>query len=121
MSGCCAKGPGFASPRDAFRYAQREKLVYIPCIVPAKDRPDYLATVDIDPDSPSYGKVQKMRWLPMPFNESIYYMKVGNCRRLLLFRSLVDFTVHIWVMRFTTLAGTPAPAVTMTLPSLGTA
>ena len=57
MSGCCAKGPGFATPSDAFRYAQREKLLYIPCIIPAKDRPDYLATVDIDPESPTCGKV----------------------------------------------------------------
>jgi len=58
MSGCCSKtGPGFATPRDAFRYAKREKIVYIPAIVPAKDRPDYLATVDVDPESKSYGQV----------------------------------------------------------------
>jgi len=54
---CCGTGPGFATPRDAFRYATREKLVYIPCIVPSKDRPDYLATVDIDPESPTFCKV----------------------------------------------------------------
>ena len=53
---CCGTGPGFATPRDAFRYATREKLVYIPCIVPSKDRPDYLATVDIDPESPTFCK-----------------------------------------------------------------
>lgn len=29
----------------------------MPCIVPNGDRPDYLATVDVDPDSASYGKV----------------------------------------------------------------
>jgi selenium-binding protein 1 len=42
----------------------REKLLYIPCIRPAdvetgkkSDKPDYLATVDIDPLSPNYCKV----------------------------------------------------------------
>jgi len=57
MSGCCAKGPGFASPEDAFKNAQKEKLMYIPCIIPTKDRPDYLATIDVDPDSQTCGKV----------------------------------------------------------------
>ena len=58
MSGCCATGPGFATPIDAFRYATREKLVYIPCIVPSKERPDYLSTIDIDPESDTYGQVR---------------------------------------------------------------
>ena len=61
MSGCCAKGPGFASPEDAFKNAQKEKLMYIPCIIPTKDRPDYLATIDVDPDSRTCGKVLRTR------------------------------------------------------------
>ena len=38
----------------------REQLVYIPCIQPAPQethRPDYLATVDVNPESPTYSKV----------------------------------------------------------------
>ena len=31
--------------------------MYLPCIVPGKDRPDYLATVDVDPESPTYSQV----------------------------------------------------------------
>ena len=57
---CCeggSCGPGYATPMDAFRFGAREKLVYVPCIVPQKDRPDYLATVDIDPESEDYCKV----------------------------------------------------------------
>ena len=30
----------------------------IPCIIPTKDRPDYLATIDVDPDSQTCGKVK---------------------------------------------------------------
>ena len=49
MAHCCSqeasKGP-------------RETLVYVPAIVADKSRPDYLATVDVDPSSPSYSQVR---------------------------------------------------------------
>lgn len=35
----------------------REKLLYIPCIIPDHSRPDYVATVDVDPASSEFGKV----------------------------------------------------------------
>lgn len=38
----------------------REKLLYIPCIQPNPEKtqkPDYLATVDVDPDSQTYCQV----------------------------------------------------------------
>ena len=37
----------------------REKLLYLPCIRSNTEveKPDYLATVDVDPDSPSYSQV----------------------------------------------------------------
>jgi selenium-binding protein 1 len=54
---CSSCGPGYATPKDAFLLGSREKLVYVPCIVPEKDRPDYLATVDVDPSSGDYCKV----------------------------------------------------------------
>ena len=48
--------PNLVYFRDAFNYGKREKIVYLPCIVPGKDRPDYLATVDVDPESPTYSQ-----------------------------------------------------------------
>ena len=57
MTSCGKCGPGYATPLDAFNNGPREKIVYIPCIVPNKDRPDYLVTVDVDPESPNYCKV----------------------------------------------------------------
>ncbi len=51
---CGSCGPGYASPKEAFSRGAREKLLYIPCIIPSKDRPDYLSTVDVDPDSPTF-------------------------------------------------------------------
>jgi len=57
MASCGGCGPGYASPRAAFTSAPQEKIVYLPCIIPDKDRPDYLATVDVDPDSPTYSTV----------------------------------------------------------------
>ena len=57
MSACGSCGPGYASPKEAFYLAPKEKILYIPCIIPDKDRPDYLSTVDVDPASPTYQKV----------------------------------------------------------------
>merc|ERR1711862_794055 len=57
MASCGGCGPGYATPRDAFLYGAREKIVYLPCIIPDKSRPDYLATVDVDPKSPTYSQV----------------------------------------------------------------
>jgi selenium-binding protein 1 len=53
---CC--GRTYASPLDAMQ-APRETLAYLPAIytgTPVK-KPDYLATVDIDPTSATYGQV----------------------------------------------------------------
>ncbi|KAK6630905.1 Methanethiol oxidase [Polyplax serrata] len=58
FEGCC-HGPGYMSPLAAMS-GPREKLVYIPCIQPnwkENKRPDYLATVDVDPESPTYCQV----------------------------------------------------------------
>jgi selenium-binding protein 1 len=42
---------------DAFSHGAREKLLYMPCIVVGKERPDYLVTVDADPKSKTYSQV----------------------------------------------------------------
>ena len=61
MSSCKSDcGPGYASPKDAFENGAREKIVYIPCIEPKKERPDYLVTVDVDPKSENYSKVNRI-------------------------------------------------------------
>ena len=53
---CC--GPGYASPAEAMK-APREKLLYTIAIYVGTgiQKPDYLATIDADPDSPTYSQV----------------------------------------------------------------
>jgi selenium-binding protein 1 len=60
---CC--GPGYASPGEAIK-APREKLLYTVCIYEGTDtkEPDYLATIDVDPESKTYSQV--IHRLPMP-------------------------------------------------------
>ena len=55
-SPCC--GPGYASPKAAMA-APREKLLYVIGLYTGTrvDAPDYLATVDVDPASPTYAQV----------------------------------------------------------------
>ena len=43
--------------QDAFTQGPREKLLYLPVIVPDHSRPDYVVTVDADPQSVDYSKV----------------------------------------------------------------
>ncbi|XP_064387810.1 methanethiol oxidase-like [Halichondria panicea] len=65
-AGSCGCGPGYATPLEAME-GPREKLLYIPCIYRGteQNKPDYLATVDCDPDSPTYRQV--IHRLPMPY------------------------------------------------------
>lgn len=53
---CC--GPGYASPTEAIK-AEREKLLYTVCIYQGTEikEPDYLATIDVDPQSKTYSQV----------------------------------------------------------------
>lgn len=62
--GSCCDGPGYKTPLDAFKNGPREKLLYLPAIVADGSRPDYLATVDADPESSTYSQV--IHRLPMP-------------------------------------------------------
>lgn len=57
-NGSCCAGPGYASPQEAIK-APREKLIYTVCIYTGTgiERSDYLATVDVDETSPTYGEV----------------------------------------------------------------
>ncbi|CAD6997503.1 selenium-binding protein 1 [Ceratitis capitata] len=61
MSGqkACCHGPGYGTPLDAMKNGPREKLLYTVTVQPNLDEPhgDYLATVDVDPESPTYCQV----------------------------------------------------------------
>ncbi len=46
--------------QDAFREGPREKLAYIPAVQPREDKPNYLMTVDLDPDSKTYSQVRRV-------------------------------------------------------------
>ncbi len=60
---CC--GPGFSSPTAATK-APREKILYTVALYvgTSTNKPDYLATIDVDPKSPTYCKV--IYRTPMP-------------------------------------------------------
>ena len=54
----CCTGPGYASPQEAIK-APREKVIYTVCLYTGTgiEKPDYVATVDVDEQSPTYGQV----------------------------------------------------------------
>ena len=54
----CCSGPGYSSPKEAIK-APREKIVYTVCIYSGTGikKPDYLATIDVDEKSSTYGNV----------------------------------------------------------------
>lgn len=62
----CCHGPGFSTPLEARSSGEIEKLIYVPCVIHDGSRPDYLATVDVDPSSETFSKV--IHRLPMPFS-----------------------------------------------------
>ncbi|XP_015472191.1 methanethiol oxidase isoform X2 [Parus major] len=56
---CGTCGPGYPSPLEAMK-GPRERLLYLPCIYrnTGINIPDFLATVDVDPQSPQYCQVR---------------------------------------------------------------
>ncbi len=69
---CC--GPGYASPAEAIK-APREKLLYTIAIYTGTgiQKPDYLATMDVDPESPTYSQV--IHRLEMPgIGDELHHM-----------------------------------------------
>src|SRR5215208_5683783 len=60
---CCR--PGYASPEEAMK-AEREKVLYTVALYVGTEveQPDYLASVDVDPESPTYSRVVERT--PMP-------------------------------------------------------
>jgi selenium-binding protein 1 len=62
---CSSHGPGYESPLSATK-GPREKLLYVPAIYSGTgvNSPDYLATIDVDPESSTFSQV--IHRLPMP-------------------------------------------------------
>ena len=62
-SECC--GPGYASPEEAMK-APRETLLYTVALYIGTgiQKPDYLATIDADPESPTYSQVVSRLEMP---------------------------------------------------------
>lgn len=71
MATCCGvTGPGYATPLDAMK-GPREKLLYTTGIYTGTgvDKPDFLATIDVDPESPTYGQVIHRLFMPFVGDE----------------------------------------------------
>jgi len=56
---CSECGPGYKTPLEAMKTGPREKIIYVPALYAGTKikKPDYLATVDVDPNSPDYSKI----------------------------------------------------------------
>lgn len=57
------RGPGYATPLDAMQNGPREQILYVICVQPneGNGKTDLLATVDVDPESPTYCQVSSYR------------------------------------------------------------
>lgn len=55
-------GPGYSSPLEAMKNGPKEELLYVVCIQPnqTEAKTDLLATVDVNPQSPTYCQVIKV-------------------------------------------------------------
>ena len=100
---CC--GPGYASPAEAMQSPQ-EKLLYTIAIYTGTgiQKPDYLATVDVDPDSSTYSEV--IHRLEMPgIGDELHHMGWNACsschddssmaRKYLLLPGVRSNNIHI--------------------------
>ncbi|MDS9951606.1 MAG: selenium-binding protein SBP56-related protein, partial [Planktomarina sp.] len=98
-------GPGYSSPADAVQ-APREKLLYTIAIYTGTgiQKPDYLATVDVDPDSSTYSQV--IHRLEMPgIGDELHHMGWNACsscfddtsmaRKYLLLPGVRSNNIHI--------------------------
>ncbi len=99
------QGPGYASPVEAMK-GPREKLLYVVALytgTPIK-KPDYLATIDVDPASASHSKI--IHRLPMPnVGDELHHFGWNTCsschgdpkqhRRYLIVPGLKSGRIHI--------------------------
>jgi selenium-binding protein 1 len=74
MSEHAHSGPGYASPAEAIK-APPEELVYVAALHTGTgvEEPDFLATVDVDPDSATYGQIVHRTAMPYVGDELHHY------------------------------------------------
>ncbi|CAF2158887.1 hypothetical protein HID58_025403 [Brassica napus] len=102
---CCKSGPGYATPLLAMS-GLRENLIYVAAIYTGtgQDKPDYLATVDVDPSSSTYSSV--IHRLSMPFlGDELHHSGWNSCsschsdpsceRRYLILPSLLSGRIYV--------------------------
>jgi selenium-binding protein 1 len=95
----------YASPQEAMK-ASRETLAYVPCIYTGTpvEKPDYLATIDVEPSSSTFGEV--VHRLPMPHvGDELHHFGWNACsschgdpnrsRRYLVLPGLRSSRLHI--------------------------
>ncbi len=72
-------GPGYASPQEAIQ-APREKVIYTICIYTGTgvEKPDYLATVDADDTSDTFGQVISRLEMPT-LGDELHHMGWNAC------------------------------------------
>ncbi len=98
-------GPGYASPQEAMQ-AGREKILYVNALYTGTgvSAPDYLATVDADPSSPTYSQVIYRTPMPTPGDElhhfgwnacSSCYLDHTKSRRYLIVPGFASSRIHI--------------------------
>ncbi|CAF1335925.1 unnamed protein product [Rotaria magnacalcarata] len=78
LSSCCKKGPGYASPLEAMQNGPREKLLYVAMIPCQEDQPNYIATIDIDPNSSNYQQVISRLYVPN-INDELHHFGWNAC------------------------------------------
>ncbi|XP_077111590.1 methanethiol oxidase [Ranitomeya variabilis] len=79
MAKCVSCGPGYKTPLEAMK-GPCEELIYVPCIYRSTgiNKPDYLATVDVKPESAQYSQV--IHRLPMPHvNDELHHSGWNTC------------------------------------------
>ena len=100
---CCDRT--YASPAEAMK-APPEKVAYVPAIFAGTgvNKPDYLATIDVDPESSTYSKV--ISRLPMPnVGDELHHFGWNACsschgeegkhRRFSVLPGLVSGRIHL--------------------------
>lgn len=70
MSSCVCVGPGYKSPSDAIN-AAKEKILYTVLVYcgDEENKPDALATIDVDKESPTYSKILNVLHMPYAGDE----------------------------------------------------
>uniref|UniRef100_A0A8D3DSA8 Methanethiol oxidase n=1 Tax=Scophthalmus maximus TaxID=52904 RepID=A0A8D3DSA8_SCOMX len=103
---CSGCGPGYRSPLDAMKGSGLTQIVYLPCIYRSTDvlKPDYLATVDVDPESTTFCQV--IHRLPMPnLKDELHHSGWNACsscfgdatksRNRLILPSLISSRIYV--------------------------